>query len=44
VGVRESYIRGIEEGQWDGFRCSLTKDDIEKSNQWQKLGNIGGNS
>jgi hypothetical protein len=30
VGARESYIRGIEKGQWDGFRCSLTKDDIGK--------------
>lgn len=30
VGARESYIRGIKKGHWDGFRCSLTKEDIRK--------------
>ncbi|MCC7405813.1 MAG: hypothetical protein IT288_15540 [Bdellovibrionales bacterium] len=30
VGARESYLRGIQKGQWDGFRCSLTKEDIRK--------------
>jgi len=30
VGARESYIREIQKGQWDGFRCSLTKEDISK--------------
>lgn len=30
VGARESYLRGIQKGQWDGFRCSLTKEDISK--------------
>lgn len=30
VGARESYLRGIQKGQWDGFRCSLTKEDIGK--------------
>ena len=28
VGARESYTRGIQKGQWDGFRCSLTKETI----------------
>jgi len=30
VGARESYIRGIEKGQWDGFRCSLSKEAITR--------------
>jgi len=30
VGARESYTRGVQKGQWDGFRCSLTKTDIVK--------------
>lgn len=33
VGARESYTRGIQKGQWDGFRCSLTKDDISKKTE-----------
>lgn len=32
VGARESYIRGIQKGHWDGFRCSLARDDIGKKN------------
>ena len=28
VGARESYIRAIEEGEWQGFTCSLSRDDI----------------
>ena len=30
VGARESYLRGIQKGKWDGFSCSLTKEDIRK--------------
>lgn len=30
VGARESYISGIQKGQWDGFRCSLSKEAITK--------------
>jgi hypothetical protein len=30
VGARESYTRGIQKGQWDGFRCSLAKEAIGK--------------
>lgn len=33
VGARESYIRGIQKGQWDGFRCSLTKEVIGKKTE-----------
>ncbi len=24
IGARESYARAIEQGEWDGFACSLT--------------------
>lgn len=34
IGARESYIKAIEAGGWQGFSCSLkdttSKDDIEK--------------
>ena len=30
VGARESYIKGIQKGQWDGFECSLP---------WKSTGN-----
>lgn len=30
VGARESYIKGIKKGEWDGFQCSLTRTDIGK--------------
>lgn len=30
VGARESYMRGIQKGQWDGFRCSLSKEAITR--------------
>ena len=33
VGARESYTRGIQKGQWDGFRCSLTKEAIGKKQE-----------
>ncbi len=33
VGARESYIEGIRKGQWDGFRCSLTTEDIRKKDK-----------
>ncbi len=36
VGARESYTRGIQKGQWDGFRCSLTKEDISKKKEISK--------
>jgi hypothetical protein len=28
VGARESYSRGIQQGGWAGFSCSLTKADL----------------
>ncbi len=28
VGARESYARGIQQGGWAGFSCSLTKADL----------------
>ncbi|MCB1218238.1 hypothetical protein KDL44_12665 [bacterium] len=28
IGARESYIRAIEEGEWQGFTCSLSREDI----------------
>lgn len=28
VGARESYTRAIEEGEWQGFTCSMSRDDI----------------
>jgi hypothetical protein len=28
VGARESYSRGIQQGSWVGFSCSLTKADL----------------
>lgn len=36
VGARESYTRGIQKGQWDGFQCSLTKEDITKQKEISK--------
>jgi hypothetical protein len=36
VGARESYIRGIQKGQLDGFRCSLTKEDIGKKKSFSE--------
>jgi hypothetical protein len=33
VGARESYTRGIQNGQWQGFRCSLTKEAIGKKKE-----------
>ncbi len=24
IGARESYVKGIQKGQWDGFSCSLS--------------------
>lgn len=29
VGARESYIKGIQKGAWDGFSCSLKVTDIK---------------
>lgn len=29
IGARESYAKGLEEGQWSGFSCSLAKSDVE---------------
>lgn len=37
VGARESYLRGIQKGQWDGFRCSLKKEEIEKKSLAEAL-------
>ena len=28
VGARESYAKGIQQGAWAGFSCSLTKADL----------------
>ncbi len=30
VGARESYINGIKKGEWDGFQCSLSREEIGK--------------
>ncbi len=30
VGARESYIKGIQKGEWDGFSCSLRETDNKK--------------
>jgi hypothetical protein len=29
VGVRESYAKAIEAGEWQGFGCSLSRDDTK---------------
>jgi hypothetical protein len=31
VGARESYIKGIESGSWQGFSCSLTTPRVRQS-------------
>ena len=31
VGARESYIKGIESGSWQGFSCSLTTPQVKGS-------------
>lgn len=31
VGARESYVRAIQAGEWQGFTCSLTTPKIKKS-------------
>lgn len=30
VGARESYAKGIQKGQWDGFSCSLKVTDKKR--------------
>lgn len=31
VGARESYLKAIEAGEWQGFSCSLTTPKIKQS-------------
>jgi hypothetical protein len=31
VGARESYLKGIESGGWQGFSCSLTAPQVKAS-------------
>lgn len=31
IGARESYIRAIEEGGWQGFSCSLSEPQVKRS-------------
>jgi hypothetical protein len=31
VGARESYLKGIESGSWQGFSCSLTTPRVKES-------------
>lgn len=31
VGARESYARAIQQGQWQGFACSLSQDDMRSA-------------
>lgn len=31
VGARESYLRAIETGAWQGFTCSLTTPSVKQS-------------
>jgi hypothetical protein len=31
VGARESYIKGIQSGSWQGFSCSLTTPKVRQS-------------
>ncbi len=31
VGARESYVKGIESGSWQGFSCSLTTPRVKES-------------
>ena len=31
IGARESYARGITEGEWKGFACSLSGEDAHRA-------------